>query len=389
MLTKEENVVLTRVGPGTPAGELLRRYWHPVALVMELTDERPTVFVRILGEDLVLFRDLSGNVGLVGDHCPHRGASLLYGRVEERGIACAYHGWLYDTAGNCLETPAEPADSRFHLTVRHTAYPVQKFVGMYWAYLGPAPAPVIPRYDVWVRRDGRRRIGIRPQLDCNWLQAMENSADPAHLQILHQDAGGRRPPNTTRGSIDDIDHFEFTELEWGLLKNAIFKDGKEDGHPLIFPSILRQGDGTHIRVPIDDTHTRIFDVRFVPTEDGSEVDEEEPTVRSFGVFKDPIDRMYPFARYKMDEVPAQDYMAWETQGPLADRSVERLATSDRGVVMYRDMLRREIERVEQGLDPKGLIRDENHAMIDTNLDESLALMGLIPADRGHRTLARA
>ena len=121
MLTAEENELLTRVGPGTPMGELLRRYWHPVAVARELTDQQPTRFVRILGEDLVLFRDRSGRVGLIADHCAHRGASLLYGRVEERGIACAYHGWLYDTQGHCLETPAEPADSLFHLTVKQKA----------------------------------------------------------------------------------------------------------------------------------------------------------------------------------------------------------------------------------------------------------------------------
>src|SRR5438128_821989 len=131
-LTREENERLTQVGPGTPMGELLRRYWHPVAVARELTDEQPTRFVRILGEDLVLFKDKSGNVGLIQDHCAHRGASLMYGRVEERGISCAYHGWLYDTAGNCLETPAEPADSKFYPTVKVKAYPVKQFNGMHW-----------------------------------------------------------------------------------------------------------------------------------------------------------------------------------------------------------------------------------------------------------------
>src|SRR4051812_1751038 len=154
VLTQEENERLTRVGPGTPAGELLRRYWHPVAGAQELTDESPTKFVRVLGEDLVLFKDKSGNVGLIQDHCAHRGASMLYGRVEERGIACAYHGWLYDTEGACLETPAEPVGSMFHLTVKMRAYPVQKFLGLLWAYMGPLPAPSIARYDVWVRTDG-------------------------------------------------------------------------------------------------------------------------------------------------------------------------------------------------------------------------------------------
>src|SRR6266513_2533571 len=140
MLTTEENRLLTEIGPGTPAGDLMRRYWYPIATATELSDENPTHFVRLLGEDLVLFKDKSGHLGLIQDHCPHRGASLLYGRVEERGIACAYHGWLYDTQGNCLETPAEPADSKLYLTVKHKAYPVQEYVGMYCAYLGPLPA---------------------------------------------------------------------------------------------------------------------------------------------------------------------------------------------------------------------------------------------------------
>src|SRR5215470_1465841 len=123
MLTPQENETLTRVGPGTPGGELLRRYWHPIALASDLTDEKPVKFVRILGEDLVLFKDKQGRLGLLEDRCSHRGASLSYGRVEERGIACPYHGWLYDTKGNCLECPAEPKGSNFAATVKHKAYP--------------------------------------------------------------------------------------------------------------------------------------------------------------------------------------------------------------------------------------------------------------------------
>src|SRR5712692_5788883 len=183
-LTEEENRKLTQVGPGTPGGEFLRRYWHPVAGLHELTDEAPTPHVRLLGEDLVLFRDKSGRVGLLADHCSHRGASLLYGRVEERGIACAYHGWLYDTQGNCLETPAEPADSKFYLTVKAKAYPVQKLGGFYWTYMGPLPAPALTKYDVLARADGHRTITVFPNLDCNWFAAAENAVDPWHLQIL-------------------------------------------------------------------------------------------------------------------------------------------------------------------------------------------------------------
>ncbi len=143
MLTQEQNDMLTLVGPGTPAGELLRRYWYPIAIAEELTDEHPTKYARLLGEDLVLFKDKSGRMGLLADHCSHRGASLLYGRVEERGIACAYHGWLYDCEGNILETPPELNEAILK-SVKHTAYPVQELVGLLWAYLGPAPAPCTP-----------------------------------------------------------------------------------------------------------------------------------------------------------------------------------------------------------------------------------------------------
>jgi 5,5'-dehydrodivanillate O-demethylase len=380
MLTREENELLTRIGPGTPAGELLRRYWHPIAVARELTDEQPTRCVRILGEDLVLFRDKSANVGLLADHCSHRGASLLYGRVEERGIACAYHGWLYDTQGNCLETPAEPADSKFHLTVKQRAYPVRQFLGLYWAYLGPLPAPELPKYDVWVREDGEQRIDVYPRLDCNWFQAMENSADPAHLQILHQDSGGRRAPNTTRGFTDDVLAFDFYEVPYGIIKKRTYRNGVVDQHPLIFPNILRVGNVTQIRVPIDDTHTNIFFVRFVPQEllhsgngDGR-ADQGDAEVTYLDPFKTPAEALHPFTRFRMDMTLAQDHMAWETQGPIADREHERLATTDRGVVLLRTIMQREIARVQQGLDPIGVVRDPGHPMIDTHLSETLAEM---------------
>ncbi len=375
MLSAEENDMLTRVGPGTPAGELLRCYWLPVAVAGELSEKNPTRLVRILGEDLVLFRDLTGRVGLIADRCSHRGASLFYGRVEERGIACPYHGWLYDTQGSCLECPAEPADSKFHLTVKHKAYPVQKFIGLYWTYMGAKTAPLIPKYDVWVREDGARKIFVQPQLDCNWFQAMENSVDPAHLQILHQNTAmrARTPVNTTRGFSDDIEKFEFYEFPQGIMKKRTYKNGSIDEHPLIFPNILRQGNATQIRVPMDDTHTKVFFVRFYPSEDGQVAREErDPEVEYVQPYKNPPDALHPFTRFKMDQVQAQDHMAWETQGPVADRTRERLATSDRGVVMLREVMKREIAKVQQGLDPLGIVRDPSQdKMIDTNLEKAL------------------
>jgi 5,5'-dehydrodivanillate O-demethylase len=373
MLTAEENEYLTRVGPGTPVGELLRRYWHPVAIAADLTQESPTKFVRILGEDLVLFVTPQGAAGLLNDRCAHRGASLSYGRVEARGIACAYHGWLYDTKGNCLETPAEPAGSNFCLTVKQKAYPVQKLAGLYWAYLGPQPAPIIPKYDVWARTDGWHWLRALPQLDCNWLQAMENSVDTAHLHILHQElvTDGFKVESTTRGTIDNLVKYEMEEFEYGIIKRRHFRDGKVEEHPLLFPTVLRQANRTQIRVPIDDTHTWIVYVHFVPDTADARPNKEEVPVVYRKPFKNPLGARHPFTKFRMDEVDAQDFMAWETQGPILDRTRERLTGSDRGVVMYREMLKREVEKVQRGLEPMNVFRDPNHPIIDTNMDRSL------------------
>ncbi len=375
MLTREENERLTRVGPGTHGGELLRRYWFPVGVASELSERNPTQLVRILGETLVLFRDRSGRVGLLQDKCPHRGASLSYGRVENRGLACPYHGWLFDIEGQCLETPAELCGSKFHLTVKQRSYLVQRLCGLYWGYLGPTPAPLIPNFDIWYRKDGRRKIFIQPQLDCNWIQPMENSMDPAHLQILHQDTTSRGRPiqNSTRGLTDDVERFDFYELPYGLMKQRIYKNGMVDEHPVIFPNILRQGNAGQIRVPMDDTHTKIYFVRFFPTEDGSPVDDDEPPVEYIQPYKNPPEALHPYTRFRMDAVQAQDHMAWETQGAIMDRTCERLTTSDRGVILFREVMMREMDRVQQGLDPMGVTRDAAHnPMIDTHLMQSIA-----------------
>ena len=376
MLTPEQNKLLTQVDRGTPAGELLRRYWHPIAVAQELTDASPTKFVRVLGEDLVLFKDKSGNVGLIQDHCAHRGASLLYGRVEERGIACAYHGWLYDTSGNVLECPAEPAGSMFHLTVKATAYPVQRLAGLYWAYLGPLPAPALPRYDVLAQTNGKRRITVFANLDCNWFAAAENAVDPWHLQILHQDQprSNRRPANTTRGYVDDIESVEFYMTSFGMMKKRVYKNGKIEEHPTIFPTHLRTG-AMWLRTPMDETHVWQVTVGFEPSEDGSEQTDpltEEPEVTYLAPIKDPPDAHHPEARFNFyapwGQILTQDMVVWETQGLISDRPNERLATSDAGIVMLRELMLQEIEKVQRGEDPLGVIRDPNHAIIDTNLE---------------------
>ncbi|HEX9880214.1 MAG TPA: hypothetical protein VGB25_08480, partial [Candidatus Binatia bacterium] len=232
----------------------------------------------------------------------------------------------------------------------------------------------LPKYDVWVRKDGRRRLIVQPQLDCNWFQAMENSVDPSHLQILHQHLIARGPiTNQTRGLTDTVEKFEFIEVPYGILKKRTYKSGAVDQHPLIFPNILRQANATQIRVPMDDTHTKIFFVRFDPSKDGSIVEEEgDPPVEYVKPYKTPADAMHPFTRFDISkEVQAQDHMAWETQGPISDRTDERLGTADAGIVKLREMMFSEIEKVQKGQDPKGVIRDPAHEMIDTKLAESL------------------
>ena len=389
MLTAEENERLTRVGPGTPGGELLRRYWHPISVAAELSDESPTKFVRILGEDLVLFRDKSGRTGLLADHCSHRGASLVYGRVEERGIACAYHGWLYDCEGNILETPPERNEAIMR-TVKHKAYPVQIHLGMIWAYMGPAPTPPMTRYDTLFRRDGKRDWLIHPQLDANWFQAMENSMDPAHLQILHQEflsRGERVPVSTTRGYTDDVASFEFYLTDVGLVKKRTYVTGMVDEHPVLFPNILRQGASSQFRVPIDDTHTLHFRLFFHPTEDGSEPDDTfEPEIVYDPPIKEDPTKGHPETKFILWGINAQDQMAWETQGPISDRSKEHLAYSDRGVVLLRRVLSEQIDRVQQGLDPMGVQRDPEHPIIDTNVDEGVRQIRVSTAPPTERAL---
>jgi 5,5'-dehydrodivanillate O-demethylase len=263
------------------------------------------------------------------------------------------------------------------------AYPVREYIGLYWAYLGPLPAPEIPRYDVWVRRDGRRRIVVQPTLDCNWFQTMENAADPVHADILHHEPHSRRGvhvTSSTRGNVDDIESYSFYATPIGLMKKRVHRDGSGNEHPLIFPNNLRVGNTTQIRVPEDDARTMVFRIIFDPTPDGSLVDEsEDPPVEYTLPYKVPANAVHPVARHQMrlvdvpgynssDWVQGQDYMAWETQGAIADRTDERLATSDRGIVMLREMLAAEIEKVQQGDDPLGVIRDPNHEMVDTNLE---------------------
>jgi 5,5'-dehydrodivanillate O-demethylase len=362
MLSEQENDILTRVGPGTPTGELLRRYWHPIAPASTLTAHNPKKRIRILGEDLVLFRDRSGRLGLVQEHCPHRGVSFYYGFVEDDGIRCAYHGWKFDCGGQCLDMPFEPENAPLKSKVRAKAYPVEELSGLLFAYLGPDPAPLLPRYEPLVRRDVRRKIYILPMLECNWLQVMENSVDPTHTHYLHganMAARGSDEASFHYRKIEAIDFVVRKEANWGgIVKKRVFGDvdiASNEGHPVIFPTILLLPPHPHVmmhfRVPVDDTHTQIFRCQFTPTEDSREVQQSEI----------PVEHVKPFVgedgEYHLTTFGSQDAMAWETQGAIANRSREILGASDRGIALYRRLLKEQLAILEKGGDPLGVIRD--------------------------------
>ena len=374
MLSQEENELLARVGPGTPAGQLLRRYWHVVGTASDLSEEKPKKRVRVLGEDLVLFRDRSGTYGLVGEHCSHRGVSLYYGFVEEDGIRCAYHGWKYDACGRCLEQPFESPEVGFKEKIQHPAYPVVKVAGLLFAYMGPPEKkPLLPKWDVLVRQDGEKKIDICEVLCCNWLQAMENSVDPTHTYYLHSH-------NLKLKGAKDYVPFHYQPLSkiefdlvvyptWaGIQKQRVFAGDDipvEAPHPLIFPNILfvpvRSGYALHFRTPIDDSNTQVYQFRFNPTKDGSVVERpEDPPVEYVGTKN-------ADGEFHLDNFASQDHMAWETQGHLADRAKEHLGESDRGVIMFRKLLREQIQAVQNGGDPVG-------ANLDPKKDEVIQLI---------------
>src|SRR5581483_5740506 len=190
MLSQEQNDLLTRTGKGTPGGALLRCYWQPAALAEELPPDGAPIPIRLLGEDLVLFRDEHGEIGLLGLRCPHRGTDLSYGRIEDGGLRCLYHGWLFDRAGNCLEQPGEPADSTFKDKIRHTAYPCREVGGVILAYLGDGEPPLVPDYE-FLRAPEERRYCTKLLNDCNYLQGNEGNIDPQHLSFLHRQLAER------------------------------------------------------------------------------------------------------------------------------------------------------------------------------------------------------
>lgn len=366
MLTEEQHQRLAQVGPETPMGNLLRRYWHPVGTVAELSRE-PVQPIRLLGEDLTLFQNEAGESGLIGPTCAHRGISMAYGIPQRNGLRCAYHGWTYDTQGQVVDMPFEPAC----LPLKIKSYPIEELGGLLFAYLGPEPAPQLPRYDLFVRDDIDRSIEIVP-LPCNWLQCMDNSADPIHFEHLHAVFGNYmlkklgRPPLMNPARHLKI---EFDVFEYGIVKRRLVEGEPEDcddwqiGHPLLFPNILSVGDvrrpNYQIRVPVDDTHTMHVRYQGVVRQEESHPQDEIP-VRRLTWFNEDGTMIGP-----CDDIPRQDMLAWVGQGPISDRTGEHLVTSDRGVALYHSLLFEQMEKVERGEDPIAVIRDpaSNYPMI--------------------------
>jgi 5,5'-dehydrodivanillate O-demethylase oxygenase subunit len=367
LLTVKQNKELTQVGPGTPGGEMHRRYWHPIAGVSEL-DQEPVKAVRLLGEDLVLYRDRGGRMGLLAAECPHRKVSLAYGIPEEEGLRCCYHGRLFDNCGRCLEQPAESPESTFKDKVRQPSYPVQELGGLIWAYLGPDPAPLLPRFDVFTWDNAWRDIGTGI-LPCNWLQCMENSVDLTHVDYLHgryydyvlerQGKPARKKEETRFLGKKQID-IAFDLFEFGIKKRRRvegegedFAEWKEGNNPVIFPNMTRAGGrgSLQIRVPVDDTHTLQWLYSCYRPDDGEPVSPQS----SIPVYEVPT--YDERGRFRTDWITGQDMMAWVMQGPIMDRSTERLGASDRGVIFFRQVVADQIQAVKEGRDPLGVLRD--------------------------------
>ena len=386
MLNEDENIRMTRVGPGTPMGELLRRYWYPVAALSQMKD-RDTLPVRLLGEDLVLYRNLQGGYGLIGSRCPHRSMSLVYGIPTECGLRCPYHGWAFDAAGNCTEQPYEDTENpqgRYKDKIKVPAYPVQALGGLLFGYLGPQPAPLLPPWDLYVMDDAMREVGYSV-LPCNWLQIMENSLDPVHVEWLHQ-----HMRNYVMGKLDKPERIwkpqshkkiGFDAFEFGIIKRRVIDDKSEadedwaTGHPVVFPNFLKSGSTAtpvyQIRVPLDDTKTAYWWYRCYTSQSGVPLQAQSDDEIPFYVA--PVPQLDPSGLPQwdvLDNNSGQDIVAWITQGAITDRTKESLGRSDKGIVLYRRMLKEGMEAVAAGKDPMNVFRDPAVKRLDLPVEKN-------------------
>jgi phenylpropionate dioxygenase-like ring-hydroxylating dioxygenase large terminal subunit len=389
MMTQEQNDVLTRTGPGTACGRLLRSYWQPVATAEEMPPGGDPLPVRIMSEDLVLFRDDKDRLGLIGQFCPHRGTDLSYGRVEDGGLRCLYHGWLFDIHGKCLDQPAEPVGRKFCDKVHHVAYPVQEKGGAIWAYMGEGEPPLIPDFQ-FLTAPEPNRLAFRVIQMCNWLQGLESSTDPAHTTFLH-----RRPPGirSERSGVDisgvrgiEPPAIATEDTSFGTRIYALHNspNGRKylRVNNYVFPSgttASQAGDDVayqgRIYVPIDDVSHCRFEFFF----SGSKPMDKERlrTSRAENVAHDNRHVRRAENRYLQDRdsmkrggswsgmgihFPSHDAFAIETQGPIQDRTKELLGSSDIVITAVRRTLMRAIKQIEAGNEAPGLIRDPSKGL---------------------------
>jgi len=354
----EEDKELTHVGPGTPCGEYLRRYWHPVALSDELKDLPKRI--RIMGEDLVLFRDFGGRTGLLALHCSHRGTSLEYGLVSERGLRCCYHGWLYDVDGKVLEIPGQPVASTYQDRLYHPAYPTLEYKGMVFAYMGPRDKkPAFPIYDTFELPD-YEIVPRKPNLlPCNWVQNKENQMDPIHLSFLHTIVSGAQ----FNEGFAVVPEMEWMSTPIGMAYIATRRVGENIWVRMadsIMPNIAQvpatTEDGNQVKnfgrpeatnwaVPISDTETMIFAFKRYRIVDGQRVDLSATR---------PFDTRSGDRPYEEQQRRPGDYEAQTSQRAIAVHKLEHLVGSDKGVIMYRKLIRDGIRAVKNGKNPLGV-----------------------------------
>jgi nitrite reductase/ring-hydroxylating ferredoxin subunit len=355
-----EDADLTHTGPGTPCGEYFRRFWQPVALSAEVKDL--PVRIKIMHEDLVVFRDRRSRVGLLQLHCSHRGTSLEYGQISDIGIRCCYHGWHYDIDGRILDMPTEPPESDFKSRLCHGAYPTQEYKGFIWAYLGPpGRRPPFPRFDIMETDEfDHTDAATKAVWPCNWLQIRDNFMDPLHTVILHTIS----PEGTGfAGSMAVMGDIEFAETPVGMVYIHARRIGEhlwfrmaENVYPNMSASGLNAEDGSRAHpfngpeitlwaVPIDDTHTINFRLRHYRS---WQPRSEQAPLMAFG---QEATRSYE----ETQRLPG-DYDAQVAQRPIAVHALEHLTASDRGIIMWRKRLREGIEAVKRGDDPHPIIR---------------------------------
>ena len=389
MISAEQNELMTRTGAGSPAGRLLRNYWQPVALVDELEGKRPLKAVKLLGQDLVLFRDEDGRYGLLDRDCPHRGADLAYGRIEDGGLRCAFHGWLFDVRGQCLQTPAEPDGSKLAGRIRQRSYPVVEKSGILFAWLGDGSPGAFPSFDCFVAPHSHT-FAFKGFLECNWLQALEVGIDPAHASFLHrffedEDSSGGYGKQF-RGTSADSDmpitrvlrEFERPEIkvdrtDYGLRLIALRKLNADNTHVrvtnLMFPQafvIPMSAEMTisQWQVPVDDTHCYWFAIftSFTGPVDKQKMRDQRLQLYTLPDYKPRVGKSnhYGFDADQQrtstytgmgHDINVHDQWAVESPGPIQDRTREHLGTTDKGLIAYRRMLVDAIEKHAAGAKP--------------------------------------